>query len=297
MTSHEIAEALGTLIRSERRITNQILEMINLAYEKRAYLDLGFASMFEWLTKGFGYSNAAAYRRIEVAKLLKAIPEVSEKLASGQVNLSTLSKAQSMITSQEKAGQKISIEMKSEIVNRIENKTYQETEKTLIALFPESAPTVHQECRRVIDAETTRHSMNLSQQATLDLNRAKEVLSHKFPKASDADIIQYALKFLLDRVDPLRKVEKQSKSNSSANSKAAARRVIIKNANAQCTFKDPVTGRVCGSRHQVQMDHIIPKALGGTDDSVNLRPLCRQHNLLMAERVFGKSLINRYRRQ
>jgi 5-methylcytosine-specific restriction endonuclease McrA len=254
--------------------------------------------MFEWLTKGFGYSNAAAYRSIEAAQLLKARPEVEEKLTSGQVNLSTLSKAQSFIKAQEKvSGQKVTEDTKAKVIAQIENKTIEQTEKNLLTLFPETAAAIPQERRKVLDAETTRHSMNLSQQATTDLARAKEVLSHQFPNASDAEIIQYALKFLLDRVDPLRKEEKNrnEEARKEKKNKAGARRIILKNASAQCTFKDPATGKVCGSRYQVQIDHVIPKAFGGTDDPENLRPLCRQHNLLMAERVFGEHFMRQFR--
>jgi 5-methylcytosine-specific restriction endonuclease McrA len=59
--------------------------------------------------------------------------------------------------------------------------------------------------------------------------------------------------------------------------------------------QNPATGKVCGSRYQVQIDHVIPKAFGGSDDPENLRPLCRQHNLLMAERVFGEHFMRQFR--
>lgn len=35
---------------------------------------------------------------------------------------------------------------------------------------------------------------------------------------------------------------------------------------------------ICGSRHHVQVDHIIPLSRGGTSDIENLQPLCRYHN-------------------
>lgn len=87
-----------------------------------------------------------------------------------------------------------------------------------------------------------------------------------------------------------------SHSKSKQISKAAARRITIKSANASCTDKDPHTGRVCGSRYQMEIDHIIPKALGGGDEPENLRILCRKHNLYAAERVFGKKHMDRFRK-
>src|SRR5262245_38920543 len=101
MTNRELGEKLGALIRQERKITNEILSYINLALERRAYLEHSYQSMIEWLTKGFGYSGSAAYRRLEAAKLLRAVPEIAEKLESGSVNLSTVAKAQTVIKAQE----------------------------------------------------------------------------------------------------------------------------------------------------------------------------------------------------
>ena len=162
-SNQELAQKLSQLIQTERATTNEILKLINLSLERRAYLELGYSSMFDWLTKGFGYSNAAAFRRIEAARLLKSVPEVSQKLSEGSVNLSTLSKAQTIIRTKEKAdGKLLSQEVKEEIVKSIENKSTQETEQTLIAMFPETASTVHQERRQVISDSQIRYQLNLS---------------------------------------------------------------------------------------------------------------------------------------
>lgn len=62
----------------------------------------------------------------------------------------------------------------------------------------------------------------------------------------------------------------------------------------RCTFRGP-DGRRCGSRHDLQIDHIIPRALGGDSSPENLRLLCGRHNRLEAERVFGHPLPRRSR--
>jgi hypothetical protein len=45
-----------------------------------------------------------------------------------------------------------------------------------------------------------------------------------------------------------------------------------------CSLVDPKTGIRCNSTYQIQTDHIIPLALGGTNDLDNLRVLCGVHN-------------------
>jgi 5-methylcytosine-specific restriction endonuclease McrA len=65
----------------------------------------------------------------------------------------------------------------------------------------------------------------------------------------------------------------------------ALKHEVIRRAGGRCeyTFQD----RRCSSRYQLEMDHIIPKAKGGSDETENLRCLCRNHNQMMAEREFG----------
>lgn len=54
-----------------------------------------------------------------------------------------------------------------------------------------------------------------------------------------------------------------------------------------CSFVSANSGKVCGSKYQVQVDHIKPFALGGETKVQNLRLLCAQHNRFEAQRIFG----------
>jgi len=62
-----------------------------------------------------------------------------------------------------------------------------------------------------------------------------------------------------------------------------------------CEYQGP-SGKRCGSRIQTQVDHVIPVALGGTNDVGNLRTLCRTHNLLMAEKTLGLKKMSQFRK-
>jgi hypothetical protein len=76
MTNREIGFALKAAIAKELASTNDVLKFINLGLKQRAYLDHSYANMHEWLTKGHGYSNGSAYRRIQAARMLNAVPEI-----------------------------------------------------------------------------------------------------------------------------------------------------------------------------------------------------------------------------
>jgi hypothetical protein len=291
MTNAELNTKLRFLVKEERRITKEILELILIAMERRAFAEFGYSSLFDWLTRGFSYSPAAAMRRIEAARLLRSVPEAKEKVKTGELNLSTLSKVQSAIKAQEKLGS-VTIEKKREALKAVESLSAIEAERKIIELFPATKSKVHQEKRTAVDENTTRHSMNLPKEASENLRRAKELLSHQFPNASDAEIIGYALEFLLDKKDPLRR----ARSASEPTSLLGKKREVFQQGEGGCSYINPQTKERCTSRYQIQVDHIKPRALGGADELPNLRLLCRQHNLLEAEKYFGEKA-SRHRRR
>ena len=66
----------------------------------------------------------------------------------------------------------------------------------------------------------------------------------------------------------------------------ANRRTIWREAQSRCTFIDPKTGKVCSSRYRLQIDHLLPYALGGTHSVDNLTLRCAAHNRYAAKK-FG----------
>ena len=59
---------------------------------------------------------------------------------------------------------------------------------------------------------------------------------------------------------------------------AAVRRQVWHRDGGRCSYVDRQTGRRCNSRHMIEMDHILPYALGGGADPQNLRLVCRAHH-------------------
>lgn len=58
---------------------------------------------------------------------------------------------------------------------------------------------------------------------------------------------------------------------------------LFKQANYKCQYKSPLTQKQCSATHFLEVDHIIPIALGGSNEIQNLRILCREHNTLAAK--------------
>ncbi|RZJ25244.1 MAG: DUF222 domain-containing protein, partial [Flavobacterium sp.] len=119
----------SVLVKTERKITFQILLHIIEIERRKLYLRLGFESMYSYLIRAHGYSGGSAQRRIQSAALLKDLPEIGESIEEGRVNLTQLNQVQLMVKKKEESTQhKISSESKKEIVAAIESLTNFETE-------------------------------------------------------------------------------------------------------------------------------------------------------------------------
>jgi hypothetical protein len=267
MTNQEVENKLQEKIKAERGITKEILVLINIAEDRKIYLERGYPSLFKWLVERFRYSEPAAYRRIEAARLIRSVPEALAKIESGEVNLTTLSKARTAIKAQVKAtGKRVS---EAEVVKAIEGKSAAGVRKTLFELLPQSAP--------------TGTNVILSDEVVADLKWAMDHFSHSLPNANYSDIIAFVF----------RRLRQQTQCDSVAEKRrvsvAAMKREARRRAGGRCEYEH--RGRRCDSGYQVQVDHIVPKAKGGKDELGNFRVLCRKHNLLAAEQVFGSEKI------
>ena len=59
---------------------------------------------------------------------------------------------------------------------------------------------------------------------------------------------------------------------------AAVRRQVWERDRGCCSYVDRASGRRCGSRHLLEIDHVVPYALGGSAEPDNLRLLCVAHH-------------------
>ncbi len=78
---------------------------------------------------------------------------------------------------------------------------------------------------------------------------------------------------------------------------AATRREVWRRDQGRCGYASPETGRICGATAFVQIDHITPRALGGSNDANNLRLRCQAHNILAAVEVLGSQRMAKYVRR
>jgi len=310
---------LSDLVKSERKITHEILLCIQQIDQTKAYAELGYPSLFEYLVKEQKYSEGAAQRRISSARLLRELPEIEKKVQEGNLNLTQLSKLASATNQDQKAtGKKVSTEQKRELLEQMENKTGFETEQLLNQNF---------ECNLKPKKEITPRKqaydlhLKLTPEQYEKLKKAQSLLSHVVHDGGFAEVIEILCeKFIqkkegkaLIKSSPRMKKESENKPTAGAAVKltennqgprdklrataapavpnprrrtaipVSLQRLIYQRAQACCEYVSS-TGHRCRSRYQTQVDHIVPVAKGGGNKPGNLRVLCRTHNLSEARR-------------
>jgi hypothetical protein len=156
------------------------------------------------------------------------------------------------------------------------------------------------------------------------LQRAADLLRHANPSGDLAVLVERALDTLLPKLEkqrlakvtrPVRILRSASPlpsdapaaNASTANAPVkevpssstrpgyvprAVRRAVLERDGERCAFVDE-KGRRCEARTWLELDHRVPRAVGGADDSANLSVRCRAHNGLAAECFFGRGHIER----
>ncbi|MGE5084977.1 MAG: hypothetical protein ACM3MG_01655 [Bacillota bacterium] len=177
--NNELIQRLEKLARTERKITHLVLLHIAEIEERKIYADLGFDGMYSYLTRGLGYSEGSAYRRLQSARLLKQVPTAAEKIENGSLNLSQLTQVQKCLKESIRNGESVSIEQTLEVLSKLENKNSFETQKTL-ALEMNLPVELHEKVKPQQD-ESIRLEITLTKEQFAELEQAKILLSHICP--------------------------------------------------------------------------------------------------------------------
>ena len=70
---------------------------------RRNYLRRGFSSLFDYVARGLGYSDAAAWRRINAMKLCAHVGGARERLRDGSLTLDAAAQLQAAFERRDRA--------------------------------------------------------------------------------------------------------------------------------------------------------------------------------------------------
>ncbi|MBK7961227.1 MAG: HNH endonuclease [Bdellovibrionales bacterium] len=293
LKNEELHCELKNRVAEERKLTHQVLQIILEIDLRKLYLPMACSSLFDYLVREIGYTPASAQRRIDAARMMQQVPELGSKIENGTLKLTQVSQVQQVLRLAKKENKtQLLLSEKSDLLARLENKTGPESELILAKEFNLSPQTQFKQ--KIQKDESVRIELTLSKKQMEILDRAKELLSHALPGATFAEVIEScsALCQTANRSQYFRQKHKSPSPSTESNSAAEVKgtqnisgkpipssvRKRILSPNLGCQFKDSRTGKICGSKHFLQVDHIKPRFAGGGNESFNLRPMCSSHN-------------------
>ncbi|MNK01199.1 hypothetical protein D3C87_189940 [compost metagenome] len=313
--SNEALDArLQALTKQEREILSEILLHIIEVDRRKLFLQMAYSNLFDYMTRHLGYSAGSAQRRIDAARLAQVVPEVTTKIEAGHVNLAQVSliqKAHRQTRREDKPD--ISPSQKRELISDLVGKTFEQSQVLVAKTFNleiKEAPRVQHQAN-----ESVRFEVSLSKEQWEKMERMRTLLSNSLPSGSWDQVLEYAADkviqqkdkvlssrrsaaiFKTSRVKVNSKTRDPKKASSPRNGqskvidvdKAPAtypqrrhiplitQRTIYKR-DKSCSYKDPQTGKTCGSTWKLNIDHIQPVWAEGNNLESNLRILCASHN-------------------
>ena len=148
-----------------------------------------------------------------------------------------------------------------------------------------------------LTAELCRLHLTVTKRFLVKLDAARAGQSHAQAGATAGEVLEVALDLLLDHQAKRRGASARPQTNPRASGPnhvpAWVRRAVWERDRGKCQWPRH-DGRRCESTHQIQVDHVVPRALGGPSTVDNCRLLCRIHNDLAARLIYGNDWMDQY---
>lgn len=212
MKASEILAHLEERAREERLIQGDVLKLLREVERRRLYADLGYGSTFEYCVKHLKYSEGSASRRISAMRLISDLPEpraVEQSLEEGRLSITALGQAQRFFRDERLTRDRVHTPaQKSEVVNQLMNLNGGERDRLFAKLAPDALPS---ERMRELDGEHSVLRVVLDRALVKKLDRIRSLWSHRLEGKEYAELLDRMADFVLERVDPERKIKSEQK--------------------------------------------------------------------------------------
>jgi len=337
LDTQALAACLRASAGEERERQVDFLRYLDPFDAREAWREAGHGSLWKFCLSELALREGAAGRRIAAMRVLREFPGLEAPLRDGRLSLTTAVTLRPVLTREKLDEMVARAAYKTDEETRYLVATLQPrpAPKEGIRKLPGPAPglpvpapasgeapaVVHSEPLALTPPERPPSRPSLepvaadqwSVRLTIDgafredLETLKCLLSHKVPDGNLAAVLREAVRCAIEKHGKRRGAVKPARQRKPATPRsprpgerqpipAEVRRAVLDRDGGRCTYVSP-DGHRCGSRWQLELDHVQPAALGGPSTVENLRLRCRVHNTLHAEETFGREHMARFRRR
>jgi hypothetical protein len=326
----ESSRILAGLLRSEHHGMGDFLVALAEFDRLRLWVQLGHASLFDYLLRELGLSRVSAHYRKVAAQLVQQYPEVVEPLREGKLCITVVLELAKVITPENRAdvlpqflgrskqeAKAVAVEIRpAEVVPRKEMVTalpvvsrtpagrvqpvepVQSVEPAMPEPLKATEPPERRDSFEPMTPELRRLHMTVSKQFLEKLETARKGQGHAQPGASAEKVLEAALDLLLAaqakrRAEVKRPQQNPRPAKNPGHVPAAVKRAVWARDEGRCQWRLD-SGGICGSTLRLEIDHVPPLARGGASTLEGCRLLCRFHNQLAARQVYGDDWMDRF---
>ncbi|WP_394841942.1 hypothetical protein LZC95_33310 [Pendulispora brunnea] len=290
LSDGELLSGIHGLIGQGRALLARLLVYLAEVEERRLDLQSACSSLFDFCVRRLGMSEDEACRRVMAARLARRFPFALPLIENGDIHLTAFLMLREHLTEENHA----------ELLRAASGKTKAQVQELLAARFPRpDAPSMIRGRCEPLSPERYQVQFTASAELKAKIDRAADLMRHANPSGELSVILERAIDLLLAELEKQRlgktkrPVAKAPRSNTRRGYVTRSiRREVFQRDGEQCTFVDDA-GRRCECRTFLELDHIEPRARGGSDGATNLRVRCKSHNAYAAERDFGRDYIEK----
>jgi hypothetical protein len=307
LSDTELLAQAHRVYRRSRACNAELVRVLIAVHKRRLHLKKSHPSLFEFCVKRLGMSNASAHRFSVAARLATQFPELVTRIERGEIHLSTLVQMRHHVTA----------ENVNELLELAQGRTRYQVEELLASVAPRPdapsrmrklptprvGPSVAPVERALEPLAPERYRVQFTADRAThdDILQARDLMRHSNPNGDLEPVLKYCARAGVEKLEARQRglirqrgarTQDRPPAPSSRHVPRAIRRAVYERDGAQCTFHDD-GGHRCSAKTLLELDHIDPYALGGLHTVENLRVRCRPHNGYYAEKIFGKSFIEK----
>lgn len=298
--SEQIHRRACEAARQHRKVEAELLEVLQQVDQSRVFLARGYSSLFLYVVKELALSESVAYNLISVARKAREVPELKTEIQNGAITLSNARKIVPVLTK----------ENKTEWLVKASRLSQRLLEKEVVKVRPQEAIP---EKATYVTGSRIKLELGLSEKDMLKLRRVQDLLcqSRKRPVSLVEAIVSLTGDYLtkhdpvemakrqkvktgLQKIEPKIELPRgagkdQSEQNPSKSvetpvslqARAPIPAQILHQVNLRdqrrCTHTDS-NGETCNQTRWIEIHHVKPVSLGGTNALQNLKTLCSAHH-------------------
>lgn len=259
-----------------KRSDSKLISALQEIDKEKAFLELGFSSLFTYACRGLKLGESDAYRYINVARKAAQVPALQKAIDEGELNVSKASRITSVINT----------ENSSDWIKKAEDMPQKELELEVVKENPKKSP--KRERIRPVTATRAELRLGISLELEKKLTRIKTLLSQKKSKpCSLEEVLEALTDSYLKKQDPIQKAERHQKRKDQPKTrkpiKAEVKHEVTLRDQGQCAFISPL-GIRCEAKQWTQLHHKKPVSQGGENTVANLITLCSSHHRWLHQR-------------